>query len=124
MPESKNKILIIDDEKDLVQVASLRLKANGFFVSEAFTVEEGLRKIAAEKPDLVLLDVALPDGNGYEVCRKLKADAETKEIVVVIFTASSQKELAEKAIEIGAADYVIKPFEPKDLLDKIRSALE
>ncbi len=117
------KILIIDDEKDLVAVTKLRLEANGFTVSEAFTVKEGLARIAKEKPDLILLDIMLPDGNGYQVCQDLKSKPETRDILIVIFTASSLRGLASKAVEAGAEGYVIKPFEPQELLGKVNQAL-
>lgn len=117
------KILIIDDEKDLVAVVKLRLEASGFLVSEAFSADEGLKKVEAEPPQLILLDILLPDADGYQVCQRLKNNPKTKGIAVIIFTASSLKGLAKKAIEAGAADYVIKPFEAKDLLDKINKAL-
>ena len=119
----KKKILIIDDERDLVAMVILRLRANGFFVLEASTANEGLKMAEEERPDLILLDVLLPDGDGYQVCQKLKSHPITKDIAIIIFTASSLKGLAKKAIEAGAIDYVIKPFEPKDLLEKINKAL-
>lgn len=119
----KKKILIIDDEKDLVAMVALRLKKSGFFVSEAFTAEEGLKKAEEEKPGLILLDILLPDGDGYEVCRKLKSNPVTKNIAIFIFTASSLKDLTNKAIEAGAVDYVVKPFESKELLEKINKVL-
>ena len=117
------KILIIDDEKDLVAVVKLRLEANNFSVSEAFSAEEGLRKAEAQNPDLILLDILLPDSDGYQACQRLKSNPRTKGIAIIIFTASSLKGLAKRALEAGAVDYVIKPFEPKDLLEKINKAL-
>lgn len=118
------KILIIDDEKDLVAVVKLRLEASGFSLSEAFTVKEGWERLEKEKPDLILLDILLPDGDGYQVCQKLKSDPETKDISIIIVTASNLKGLAKKAIEAGAQDYLIKPFEAKDLLEKINKVLK
>ena len=120
----KKRILIIDDERDLTVMVGLRLKANDFLVSEAFTAEEGVKKAEEERPDLVLLDILLPDGDGYEICRKLKSNPKTRGIAIVIFTASNLKDLAKKAVEAGALDYVVKPFEPKELLEKINKALE
>ena len=119
----RKKILIIDDEQDLVSVVKLRLKANNFLVSEAFTAKEGLKK-AEEKPDLILLDILLPDSDGYQVCQRLKSNSKTQDIPIIIFTASSLKDLAKKAIDAGAIDYLIKPFEPKDLLEKINKAIK
>ena len=120
----KKRILIIDDERDLTVMVGLRLKANDFLVSEAFTAEEGVKKAEEENPGLVLLDILLPDGDGYEICQKLKSNPKTRGIAIVIFTASNLKDLAKKAVEAGALDYVVKPFEPKELLEKINKALE
>src|SRR3989338_5824610 len=103
-------------------MVGLRLKANDFLVSEAFTAEEGVKKAEEERPDLVLLDILLPDGDGYEICRKLKSNPKTRGIAIVIFTASNLKDLAKKAVEAVALDYVVKPFEPKELLEKINKA--
>jgi DNA-binding response OmpR family regulator len=124
MVEKQKKILIIDDEKDLAAMVSLRLRTNGFSVTEAFSIEEGLKRIGEEKPDLILLDVVLPDGNGYQLCQRLKSNPQTKDIAIIILTASTQGDLTKKAVEAGAEDYSIKPFEPKDLLEKINKALE
>jgi len=118
------KILIIDDEKDLAAMVKLRLEANGFSVSEGFTAKEGLEKAEKERPDLILLDIMLPDSDGYQLCQKLKSNPRTSSIAIIIFTASSLKDLAKKAMQAGAVDYVIKPFEPKELLEKINKALE
>jgi len=120
----RKKILIIDDEQDLVAVVKLRLEANNFLVSEAFTAKEGLKKAEGQSLDIILLDIQLPDGDGYQVCQKLKSNPQTQGIPIIIFTASSLKDLAKKAMDNGAADYVIKPFEPKDLLEKINKAIK
>jgi DNA-binding response OmpR family regulator len=118
------KILIIDDEQDLVAVVKLRLEANNFLVSEAFTAKEGLKKAEEQRPDAILLDILLPDSDGYEVCQRLKSNSKTQNIPIIIFTASDLRGLAKKAINAGAIDYVIKPFEPKDILEKINKAIK
>lgn len=117
------KILIIDDEKDLVSVTKLRLEANGYLVSVAFTVEQGLEQIEKNRPDLVLLDIMLPDGDGYQVCQKLKLEPKTKDIPVIIITASRLHNLAKRSVEAGAVGYLAKPFEVKDLLEKVNRRL-
>ncbi|MCM8800537.1 MAG: response regulator [Candidatus Omnitrophica bacterium] len=118
------KILIIDDEEDVAAMAKLRLQASGFSCFEAYTAQEGLKMAEEEAPDLILLDILLPDSHGVEVCRRLKSNPKTREIAIIIFSASNLKEMVEKAIEAGAVDYIIKPFEPSELLEKIDKALD
>lgn len=118
------KILIIDDEVDLVSVTKLRLEASGFSVTEAFTAKQGLEQIEKNRPDIILLDVLLPDDDGYLVCQKLKTGQKTKDIPVIIITASKVQNLARRSQESGAVDYLAKPFEPDILLEKIKEALE
>lgn len=123
MAGKKKKILIIEDEKDLVFVVRMRLESKGFSVSEGFSAKEALEK-AQEKPDLILIDLILPDGDGYQLCQRLKSNPQTSHIPIIIFTASNLKDLAKKAVEAGAIDYIIKPFDPKELLEKINKALQ
>ncbi|MCK5450814.1 MAG: response regulator [Candidatus Omnitrophica bacterium] len=117
------KILVVDDEPHIVLLVKSRLKANGF---EVVTAENGLmgyEKAKEEHPDLIILDVLMPELNGYETLLKLKSDEETKNIPVIMFTAKSQIEDVEKAQEAGACDYVVKPFSPPVLLGKIKNVL-
>lgn len=120
----RKKILIIDDERDLVAMVKLRLEANNFATLEAFDGKEGIRKAEKEDCDLILLDIILPDIDGYEACKRLRHNPKTKDIPIIIFTASNLKSLAEKAIDAGAVDYIIKPFEPEELVGKISEALK
>ena len=116
------KILVIDDEGDLLELAKTRLEVSGYSV---LTLDSGARALEVakrEKPDLILLDVVMPGKNGCEVCRDLKADAATRGIPVIIFTAHYPEEeyLKVGSSAIGADDYVLKPFDPKELLAKIK----
>jgi CheY-like chemotaxis protein len=116
----RKKILIVDDEPAILIVSRRRLEANGYEVITAESGKEGIEKAVTCEPDLVLLDIIMPGLDGYEVCRRLKSSEKTREIPVIIFTASSpQDDSGEKAIEFGAVGYLTKPFESDDLLSII-----
>jgi len=122
----KHKILIIDDEVDLVDLVKLRLEFYNFYVTPLYTSTRAMEVAKREKPDLILLDVMMPDKNGYEVCKELKSDKDTSNIPVVLFTAKpQQREYIKKGYkDVGADDYILKPFDPNDLLYKIRQLLK
>ncbi len=114
------KILIVEDEAELVELMKIRLAASGYEVSSANDGEDGLKKIYEEKPDLVLLDILMPKMNGLELCLKIKADPKTKNIPVVIVSASGGSDLRGRSQMSGANDCIYKPFESSELLEKIR----
>ena len=119
----KPRILIVDDEPDLIMMLRLRLEAAGYEILEAADGQDALEKARREKPDLIILDLMLPKLDGYKVCRMLKFDEKYKHIPIIIFTArvqDSQKKLGE---EVGADAYIAKPFEPPVLLGKIKELL-
>ena len=117
-------ILVVDDEPAIVKVVSFRLKKAGYNVVSAADGQEGLDLIGKIKPDLILLDLRLPVLDGFQVCQKVKADENLKAIPIIIFTASSMGEnIDSRYKEVGADDYLIKPFEPEVLLEKIRKLL-
>lgn len=122
----KKKILIIDDEVDLVELVKIRLEAHDYYVMPLYTSTRALEVTKREKPDLVLLDVMMPDKDGYEVCRELKLDKETSKIPVILFTAKpQQKDHVQKEYQAtGADDYILKPFEPQALLEKIEKYIK
>ena len=117
------KILIVDDEAELVGLVKIRLEAVGYEVLKAFDGQEGLDKAKLEKPDLILLDVMMPKMDGYKVCGLLKMDARFKKIPIILFSAKAQKEDVELAKEVGADLYITKPFEAPILLAKIKELL-
>ena len=117
------KILIIDDEAELVDLVKIRLEAAGYEVLKAFDGREGLDKAKLEKPDLILLDIMMPKMDGYKVCGLLKMDARYQKIPIVLFSAKAQKEDAQLAKEVGADLYITKPFEASVLLAKIKEFL-
>jgi len=121
--EMRPKILIVDDAVDTVDLLTKRFRAEGYDTAEAFNGEEALRKVAEYGPDLVVLDVMMPVMDGYEVCRRLKADEETKYIPILMLTAKGEVEHKVKGLDIGADDYMAKPFDYKELSARVRSLL-
>ncbi len=115
-----NNILIVEDEDFLIQVLKDNLATEGCTVDIAKDGEEAVEKVGKKKPDLILLDIILPGINGLELCRCLKANPETKSIPIIIVTASREEDLSERCLAAGADGLIIKPFEAKELLEKIK----
>ena len=115
------KILVVDDEPDILRVVIYRLQKDGFEIKTAVDGKKALAIIQEEPFDLILLDITLPELNGYEVCKSLKGDDKVKHIPVVFLTASMASEgFEERAQEVGASGYVFKPFDYEDLLREIK----
>lgn len=114
------KILVIDDERDLVETITFRLEAAGYKVITAGDGQEGLDKAREMKPDLILLDIMMPKMDGYQVCRFLKFDEEYKDIPIIMLTARGQESDKNTGKNVGADDYVTKPFDGGELLLKIK----
>jgi DNA-binding response OmpR family regulator len=123
MPESPPRILVVDDEPDLRSVLRFSLEAERFEVIEAADGEEGLKMACEQHPDLVLLDLMLPRMDGYKVCRALKFDDRYRNIPVFILSARSGETDRRLALELGADAFVIKPYDLKDLVSRIRERL-
>jgi DNA-binding response OmpR family regulator len=121
---NKKRILLVDDEKDLVETVTFRLEAMGYEVIPAYDGQEGLDKAKKQKPDLIILDLMLPKMDGYKVCRLLKFDEKYKHIPILMFTARAQEADKKTGQEVGADDYITKPFEPQALLAKIKELLK
>jgi len=113
------KILIVDDEPDLLNVTVARLEVSGYEVLQAASAEDALEVLKKNKPDLVLLDLLLPNLQGDVLCKQLKSNEELKHIPIILFTASIIRVPA-KVKEMGADDYILKPFGTEDLLSKIK----
>lgn len=118
------KILVIDDEPELVKAITVRFEASGYEVIPAFDGLEGIIKARELKPDLVLLDIIMPGMDGYEVCKRLKTDPDTKDIPVLILTASGQRDLEQKCTLAGGNVVIMKPFETDDLLESVNKFLK
>jgi two-component system KDP operon response regulator KdpE len=114
------KILIIDDEDTTVDLLSILLTHKGFEVIKAYRAEEGLRKAYRTHPDLVLLDIMMPDMDGWEVCRRLR---ELSDMPIVFLTARTEIKDVVKGLEMGADDYIVKPHDNEELIARIRAHL-
>jgi CheY-like chemotaxis protein len=119
------RVLLAEDDPDIQKVAKMSLKFAG--VAEVLVVENGEECLATaqrEKPDIILLDVMMPRMDGYEACRRLKADPATKDIPVIFLTAKAQHFEVKKGLELGACGYLTKPFNPMTLHSEINELLE
>ena len=123
MPGKSPRILIIDDEADLVSVLRFGLEVEGFEVISAGDGEEGLRMAQTQQPTLMLLDLMLPKLDGYKVCRALKFDERYRAIPIFILSARSGEADRKLALEMGADAFITKPYDMKDLVAKIRVRL-
>jgi two-component system phosphate regulon response regulator PhoB len=118
-----HRILIVDDEPDLTSILEYNLRAAGFVPSVAHTGREALQAVRRELPDLVLLDLMLPDLPGTEVCKALKADPRTRAIPVLMLTARADEIDRVLGFELGADDYVVKPFSVRELVLRVKALL-
>ena len=119
----KTKIAVIEDEADILEVIDYNLSKEGFDVCSALNGEEGLALVKNEGPDLVLLDLMLPGLDGIEICRTLKTDYSTRSIPIIMVTAKGEESDIVLGLGMGADDYVVKPFRPRELTARIRSVL-
>jgi two-component system phosphate regulon response regulator PhoB len=117
------KILVIEDEADIQHILEFNLQQGGHKVTLAGRADEGLRLAREKKPDLVLLDLMLPDMSGTEVCRQIKSDPQLKGTQVIILTAKGEEIDRVVGFELGADDYVVKPFSVRELLLRIQAIL-
>jgi len=118
-----SRVLIVEDEPDIRELVVHHLKREGYLVSAASSGEEALRQVQAAPPDLVLLDLMMPAMDGLEVCRRLRQDPATAMLPIVMLTAKGDEVDRVLGLEIGADDYVVKPFSPKELVARVRAVL-
>ena len=118
------KILYVEDNEDNIYMLTRRLKKKGFEIVIANDGREGISKAKTEKPDLILMDLSLPELDGWEATRLIKADRETSQIPVIALSAHAMKEHMDKALEVGCDDYDTKPVDIKRLLEKISKFLD
>lgn len=116
-------VLVVDDEPDILELISYNLKREGYSVTAVATGEAAIEALRRLRPDLVVLDLMLPGVNGLEVCRRIKTDPKLSGIPVVMLTARSEDTDIIEGLETGADDYITKPFNPKVLMARVRSAL-
>jgi DNA-binding response OmpR family regulator len=117
------KILIVDDEPNIVISLEFLMRREGFEVAVARDGEEALRSVASERPDLVLLDVMMPRINGFDVCEQLRSDPSLTDMRIVMLTAKGREAEIEKGLSLGADGYVTKPFSTRDLVVQVKNLL-
>jgi DNA-binding response OmpR family regulator len=120
----KKRILIVDDERDIVKALTIRLQRAGYEVVTAFDGAQGIFMAHKESPDLIILDIRMPAGDGFSVAEKLKESTNTLAIPVIFLTGSPEKNSEERARALGVRFYVKKPYDPEELLDAIERALQ
>ena len=120
----KKKILVVEDEPHISNLVKFILEKNGFGVLQAFVGQEGLTMAKREKPDLIILDVMMPNMDGFEVAKKLAEMKETKNIPIIMLSSAAQFKDKMKGIEAGAADYVTKTFDKDELVAKVKEYLK
>ncbi len=120
-PRFGGRVLVVEDERDVAELIRYNLGKEGFDVLVASTGAEALRQAREAHPDIVLLDIMVPELNGWEVCRRLKQDAETRAIPVIMVTGRVEEGDKVLGFEMGADDYVTKPFSPRELVARIRA---
>jgi len=120
----KKKILVVDDEVDLVKTIQFSLELEGYKVLVSYNGEDALAQARKENPDLILLDIMLPKLDGYKVCRLLKFDEQYKHIPILMMTAKTQEKDKLMGKETGANEYITKPFDMEELTEKIKAYLK
>lgn len=120
----KTVIMIVDDEPDILKIMDISLKLADLECLKASTGEECLEMLGKGRiPDLLLLDIMMPGMSGYDVCKRIKNDEKLKGIKIIMLTAKGQKGDAEEGLKAGADDYIIKPFDPYELIEQIKEIL-
>ena len=120
---AKEKVLVVDDEEDILELVRYNLNKDGYKITCALTGEEALKKARSENYDLIILDLMLPGIDGLEVTRKLKDEPKTRDVPVVMLTAKGEESDVVAGLELGADDYVTKPFSPRILTARVRAVL-
>ncbi len=121
MEAKGKKIFVVEDEKDILELIRMKLESAGFVTKGFKTALPMLNLLKIEHPDLIILDLMLPDMDGMEVCQKLKSDKATQKIPVLMLTARTDLEDKIQGLEYGADDYVTKPFETRELIARIKA---
>ncbi|MGE5619314.1 MAG: response regulator transcription factor [Sphingomonadaceae bacterium] len=117
---SKSRILVVDDEPGIVDIAKANLEGHGFTVIEAYDGMDALKKVREEMPDLVVLDILMPEMDGWDVLEQIEADPDLSGIPVIMLTARVSDEDVLRGLETGAVEYMTKPFYPEDLVAAVK----
>ncbi|WP_243357945.1 response regulator [Fundidesulfovibrio terrae] len=121
---TKESVLIVEDDEDILQLLEYNFRNAGFEVTTAGDGLDALAKIRRQRPDLVLLDIMLPGADGFEVCKNIKRDPKTAQVPVIMLTARGEEVDRIVGLELGADDYVVKPFSPRELILRARAVLK
>lgn len=119
----KKKVLIVDDEPNILKLVTFILKSNGYDTIEASSGIECLEKAETEKPDIIILDVMMPEMDGFEAAKKVKSNPITRHIPILMLSSKAQFEDKMTGIDSGAMDYITKPFDKQELLEKVKTCL-
>ena len=117
------RILIVEDDEDILELLSYNLEREGYTVEKAESGDEALQRIQGDPPHLILLDLMLPGIDGLDICRRLKDDVRTRHIPVVMVTAKGEEADVVSGLELGADDYICKPFRPRELVARVKAVL-
>lgn len=120
---ARGKILIVEDDRDIADMVRYNLSEQGYEIILAFDGQKGVELAKSRRPDLIILDIMLPVTDGFEVCKNLKGDHSTADIPIIILSAKSQETDKVLGLELGADDYVTKPFSPRELIARTRAIL-
>jgi len=118
------KIIVVDDEKDILNLVKRILTRGGFEVITALDGKEGLAKVYSEAPDLMILDINMPEMDGWEVCQKIRGDPLYKHLPIIMLTVRRTKEDQVKGLDLGGDEYITKPFYPQELLARVKTVLQ
>ncbi|MDD5016207.1 MAG: response regulator, partial [Atribacterota bacterium] len=119
----KEKILVVDDEKDIIELLQYNLEKEGYKISAVFSGEQCLENAKTELPDLILLDLMLPEIDGLDVCKFLKNNPQTSHIPIIMLTAKGEEPDIVLGLELGSDDYITKPFKIRELLARVKAVL-
>jgi two-component system alkaline phosphatase synthesis response regulator PhoP len=120
----QKKILIADDNENIREALTYLLEDEGYRLTLAKDGAETLKKVREIRPDILFLDIMMPEINGYDVCRAIKSDPALKDVYVIMLTAKGQVAEQERGKEVGADEYIVKPFSPMEILTKIKNILD
>ena len=117
------QILVVEDEEDILELVCFNLKKEGYQVRGVTSGEEALQEVERQIPSLIILDLMLPGADGFDVCKALRSDSRTKTVPVIMLTARSEEADIVTGLELGADDYLTKPFSPRELIARVRAIL-
>jgi len=122
-PDDRIRVVVIDDEADILQLIRMKLSKEGFNVSTASNGDEGIEKVLREKPDVIIVDILMPGKDGYQLVSEVKAKLREESPIIIMLTSKTEDADMVKGLSMGADDYITKPFSPRELIERINVAL-